>query len=36
MFATNVSGKMTMKDALLTTSGLGTSMPIHAMIQDIA
>src|SRR6478735_8329886 len=36
VFATNVSGKITMKAALLTTSGLGTSIPIHAMIQEIA
>ena len=36
VLATNVSGKITMNAALLTTSGLGTSMPIHAMIQEIA
>ena len=36
VLATNVSGKITMNDALLTTSGHGTSIPIHAMIQEIA
>src|SRR5690349_23721267 len=34
VFATNVSGKITMNEALFTTSGLGTSIPIQAMIQD--
>ena len=36
MLATNVSGKITMNVALLNTSGLGTSMPSHAMIHEIA
>ena len=36
VLATNVSGKMTMNAALLTTSGLGTSIPIHAMTHEIA
>ncbi len=33
---TNVSGKITMNDALLTTSTLGTMSPTRAMIQLIA
>ena len=33
---TNVSGKITMNDALLTTSTLGTISPTSAMIQLIA
>ena len=36
VLATNVSGKITMKAALLTTSGLGASSPIMAMIQENA
>ena len=36
MLAMKVSGKITMNDGLLTTSGLGTSSPIQAMIQEIA
>ena len=36
VFAMNVSGKITMNEALLTTSGLGTMSPTSAMIQDIA
>ena len=31
-----VSGKITMNDALLTTSTLGTSSPTQAMTQEIA
>src|SRR3970282_423490 len=34
--AMNVSGKITMNDALLITSGLGTMRPTRAMIQDLA
>ena len=36
MLAMKVSGKITMNDALLTTSGEGTSIPIQAMIQEMA
>jgi len=36
VLAMKVSGKITMKAALLTTSGLGTSIPIQAMIQETA
>lgn len=36
VLAMNVSGKMMMNAALFTTSGLGTSIPIHAMIQEMA
>ncbi len=36
VLATNVSGKITMNEALLTTSGVGTSIPIQAMIQEMA
>ena len=36
VLAMNVSGKITMNDALLTTSGEGTSIPIQAMIQEMA
>ena len=32
----NVSGKMTMNDALFTTSTLGTFSPTNAMTQEIA
>lgn len=34
--AMNVSGKITMKLALLTTSGLGASSPTYAMTQEKA
>ncbi len=36
VFATNVSGKITMNEALLITSGLGMSRPSHAMIHETA
>lgn len=36
VLATNVSGKITTNEALLTTSGLGTSSPIHANTHEIA
>ena len=36
VFAMNVSGKITMKLALLTTSGVRTTSPTTAMIHDIA
>ncbi len=32
----NVSGKMTMNAALLTTSGVRTGSPTHAKIQEMA
>ena len=36
VLAMKVSGKITMNDALLTTSGLGTISPTKAMTHDIA
>ena len=36
VLAMKVRGKMTMNEALLTTSGLGTSRPTRAMIHEKA
>ena len=36
VLATNVSGKITMNDALLTTSGLGASRPTNAITHENA
>ncbi|CAN5523856.1 hypothetical protein BH18ACT16_BH18ACT16_05500 [soil metagenome] len=36
VLATKVNGKITMNDALFTTSGLGTSMPTYAITQENA